>query len=256
MMVLKRVEDAERDGDRIYAVIQGVAGSSDGKGRSMTAPRLEGQILALQRAYARAGIRPSTVGLIEAHGTGTTLGDASELAAVDNVFLADGAAPVSCAIGSIKSMVGHTKSAAGVTGLMKVALSLYHQVLPPTLHVEKPNPKLLEPGTPMYLNTEAQPWIPPAGTPRRGGVSAFGFGGTNFHAVLEEFAGDLSDPADVAQTEEWPAESVRLGKCYAGRAGELSVAQGTLRELARKTLATPRLGAPGNRNILTTFAPN
>ncbi len=234
MMVLKRVEDAERDGDRIYAVLKGVAGSSDGKGRSMTAPRLEGQILALQRAYARAGIRPSTVGLIEAHGTGTALGDASELAAVDNVFLADGAAPLSCAIGSIKSMVGHTKSAAGVTGLMKVALSLYHQVLPPTLHVEKPNPKLLEPGTPMYLNTEAQPWIPPAGTPRRGGVSAFGFGGTNFHAVLEEFPGDLSDPADVAQTEEWPAELFVWGNATPAALAELSGAQGTLRELASK----------------------
>jgi len=205
MMVLKRLEDAERDGDRIYAVIKGVAGSSDGKGKSMTAPRLEGQILALQRAYARAGIRPSTVGLIEAHGTGTTLGDASELAAVDDVFQADGAAPLSCAIGSVKSMVGHTKSAAGITGLMKVALALYHKVLPPTLHVEKPNKKLLEPGTPMFVNTEALPWIPPAGTPRRGGVSAFGFGGTNFHAVLEEFQGDLSDPADLPQTD-WPAE--------------------------------------------------
>src|ERR1039457_997557 len=206
MMVLKRLEDAERDGDRIYAVIKGVAGSSDGKGKSMTAPRLEGQILALQRAYARAGIRPSTVGLIEAHGTGTTLGDASELAAVDDVFLADGAAPQSCAIGSVKSMVGHTKSAAGITGLMKVALALYHKTLPATLHVEKPNPKLLEPGTPIFVNTETLPWIPPAATPRRGGVSAFGFGGTNFHAVLEEFQGDLRDPADVAQTEKWPAE--------------------------------------------------
>jgi acyl transferase domain-containing protein/acyl carrier protein len=206
MMVLKRLEDAERDGDRIYAVIKGVAGSSDGKGRSMTAPRLEGQILALQRAYARAGIRPSTVGLIEAHGTGTALGDASELSAVADVFLADGATPQSCAIGSVKSMVGHTKSAAGVTGLMKVALALYHKTLPATLHVEKPNPKLLEPGTPIFVNTETLPWIPPAATPRRGGVSAFGFGGTNFHAVLEEFQGDLRDPADVAQTEKWPAE--------------------------------------------------
>ena len=206
MMVLKRLEDAERDGDRIYAVIKGVAGSSDGKGRSMTAPRLEGQILALQRAYARAGIRPSTVGLIEAHGTGTALGDASELSAVADVFLADGATPQSCAIGSVKSMVGHTKSAAGVTGLMKVALALYHKTLPATLHVEKPNPKLLEPGTPIFVNTETLPWIPPAATPRRGGVSAFGFGGTNFHAVLEEFQGDLTDPADIAQTEKWPAD--------------------------------------------------
>ena len=206
MMVLKRLEDAERDGDRIYAVIKGVAGSSDGKGKSMTAPRLEGQILALQRAYARANIRPSTIGLIEAHGTGTALGDASELSAVADVFAADGAKPQSCAIGSVKSMVGHTKSAAGITGLMKVALSLYHKTLPPTLHVEKPNPKLLEPGTPIFVNTETLPWIPPAGTPRRGGVSAFGFGGTNFHAVLEEFQGDLRDPVDVPQTEKWPAE--------------------------------------------------
>ena len=206
MMVLKRVEDAERDGDRIYAVIKGVAGSSDGKGKSMTAPRLEGQILALQRAYERAGIRPSTVGLVEAHGTGTAIGDASELSAVADVFLAGGATPQSCAIGSVKSMVGHTKSAAGVTGLMKVALALYHKTLPPTLHVQKPNPKLLEPGTPIFVNTETLPWIPPAGIPRRGGVSAFGFGGTNFHAVLEEFQGDLRDPADVAQTEKWPAE--------------------------------------------------
>ena len=206
MMVLKRLEDAERDGDRIYAVIKGVAGSSDGKGRSMTAPRLEGQILALQRAYQRAGVRPSTVGLMEAHGTGTTLGDASELAAVSDVFLADGAAPQSCAIGSVKSMVGHTKSAAGITGLMKVALALYHKTLPPTLHVEKPNPKLLEPGTPIFVNTETLPWIPPADTPRRGGVSAFGFGGTNFHAVLEEYRQDLGEPADVAQTEKWPAD--------------------------------------------------
>ncbi|HUB32064.1 MAG TPA: beta-ketoacyl synthase N-terminal-like domain-containing protein, partial [Bryobacteraceae bacterium] len=206
MMVLKRLEDAERDGDRIYAVIKGVQGSSDGKGKSMTAPRLEGQILALQRAYAQAGVRPSTVGLIEAHGTGTTLGDASELNAVAEVFKADGAAPMGCAIGSVKSMVGHTKSAAGITGLMKVALSLYHKTLPATLHVEKPNQKLLEPGIPMFVNTETLPWIPPAGVPRRGGVSAFGFGGTNFHAVLEEFAGDLTHPADVAQTEKWPAE--------------------------------------------------
>ncbi|HTQ57211.1 MAG TPA: SDR family NAD(P)-dependent oxidoreductase [Bryobacteraceae bacterium] len=206
MAVLKRLEDAERDGDRIYAVIKGVAGSSDGKGRSMTAPRLEGQILALERAYAQAGVRPSTVGLIEAHGTGTTLGDASELNAVAEVFKADGAAPQACAIGSVKSMVGHTKSAAGITGLMKVALALYHKTLPPTLHVEKPNQKLLEQGTPIFVNTETLPWIPPAGVPRRGGVSAFGFGGTNFHAVLQEFSGDLTDPADVAQTEKWPAD--------------------------------------------------
>ena len=130
MVVLKRLEDAERDGDRIYAVIKGIAGSSDGRGRSMTAPRLEGQILALHRAYAQAGVAPSTVSLIEAHGTGTVAGDEAEIDALTKVFGEDGAAPHSCAIGSVKSMVGHTKSAAGVTGLMKAALALHHKVLP------------------------------------------------------------------------------------------------------------------------------
>ena len=147
MMVLKRLEDAERDGDRIYAVIKGVAGSSDGKGSSMTAPRLEGQILALQRAYAQAGIRPSTVGLMEAHGTGTYAGRCQRTGRRGRAcFRPMAPTPASCAIGSVKSMVGHTKSAAGITGLMKVALALYHKTLPPTLHVEKPNPKLLEAG--------------------------------------------------------------------------------------------------------------
>jgi len=232
MMVMKRLEDAERDGDRIYAVIKGICGSSDGRGRSMTAPRLEGQMLALQRAYAQAGIRPSTVGLIEAHGTGTTVGDASELAALDGVFQADGAAEESCAVGSVKSMVGHTKSAAGVTGLMKVALALYHKTLPPTLHVEKPNAKLLEPGCPFFVNTEPQPWIPAGVTPRRAGASAFGFGGTNFHAVLEEYQGDFSDPADRATTEEWPAELFLWNAPTPSALAELSAASGTLRELA------------------------
>ena len=232
MMVMKRLEDAERDGDRIYAVIKGVGGSSDGRGRTMTAPRLEGQMVALKRAYAQAGIQPSTIGLIEAHGTGTTVGDASELAALNGIFQADGAAPESCAIGSIKSMVGHTKSAAGVTGLMKVALALHHKILPPTLHVEKPNAKLLEAGCPFFVNIEPLPWIPADSTPRRAGVSAFGFGGTNFHAVLEEYQGDFSEPADHATTEEWPAELFVWDDPTPSALAELSAATGSLCELA------------------------
>ncbi|MBS0488762.1 MAG: acyltransferase domain-containing protein, partial [Proteobacteria bacterium] len=207
MLVLKRLSDAERDGDRIYAVIKGIAASSDGKGRSMTAPRLEGQILALRRAYAQAGVDSSTIGLIEAHGTGTTLGDTTEIGALDTVFRADKAAPHSCAVGSIKSMVGHTKSAAGATSLMKVALALHHKVLPPTLHVETQNPKLREDGTPFFVCNEPQPFLPPApGVPRRAGISSFGFGGTNFHALVEEYQGDYSEPADHALTDVWPAE--------------------------------------------------
>ncbi len=207
MLVLKRLADAERDGDRIYAVVKGMGGSSDGRGRSMTAPRLEGQVLALRRAYAQAGVDSSTIGLIEAHGTGTSTGDATEIAALDTVFRSDNAAPQTCAVGSIKSMVGHTKSAAGATSLMKVALSLYHKVLPPTLHVETPNPRLREDGTPFFVCTDPQPFLPAApGIPRRAGISAFGFGGTNFHALVEEYQRDYSDPLDRATVQDWPAE--------------------------------------------------
>ena len=208
-LVLKRLGDAERDGDRIYAVIRGVAGSSDGRGKGLTAPRPEGQMRVLQRAYAAAGFSPATVGLVEAHGTGTVAGDTAEVTALTRVFGAAGTSPASCAIGSIKSMIGHTKSAAGVSGLLKVALSLYHKVLPPTLHVTKPNATLRETGTPFFVNTDALPWVAPSDPtqPRRAAVSSFGFGGTNFHVVLEEY--DRSAPGalpDAAAVPTWPAE--------------------------------------------------
>ena len=206
VLVMKRLADAERDGDRIYAVIKGIAGSSDGRGRSMTAPRPEGQKLVLRRAYEQAGFSPATVGLVEAHGTGTVAGDTAELASLSDVMREAGATSQSCAIGSVKSMLGHTKSAAGITGLMKMALALHHKVLTPTLHVETPNAKLREPGSPIFVNTIPQPWIPPSGVPRRAGVSSFGFGGTNFHAVLEEYQGELRDPAGCPTRNEWPAE--------------------------------------------------
>ncbi len=205
VVVLKRLEDAERDGDRIYAVIRGVAGSSDGRGRSMTAPRPEGQIVALRRAYEQAGFSPSSVGLIEAHGTGTVAGDASELASLMELFKGAGAATRTCAVGSVKSMIGHTKAAAGVTGLIKAALALHQRVLPPTLNVTDPNPKLLESDSPFYLNTEAQPWAA-NGSPRRAGVSAFGFGGSNFHAVLEEYRDDVRRSPNGELARQWPSE--------------------------------------------------
>ena len=208
-LVVKRLADAERDGDRIYAVIKAVAGSSDGRGKGLTAPRPEGQMRALRRAYAQARIAASTIGLIEAHGTGTVAGDAAEVAALDEVFRADGAAPESCAIGSVKSMIGHTKASAGVAGLLKAALALHHRVLPPTLHVEQPNARLREGGSPFYLNAEPAPWTG-GGTPRRAGVSSFGFGGTNFHAVLEEYAGDFLDRREPG-CDAWPAELFTWG---------------------------------------------
>jgi len=208
-LVLKRVADAERDGDRIYGVIRAVAGSSDGRGKGLTAPRPEGQIRVLERAYRAAGFSPATVGLVEAHGTGTVAGDTAEVTALSRVFAAAGAQPGSCAIGSIKSMIGHTKSAAGVSGLLKVALSLYHKVLPPTLHVTKPNARLRDSSTPFFVNTDALPWIasPDSQHPRRAGVSSFGFGGTNFHVVVEEY--ERNGPGALPETapvDLWPAE--------------------------------------------------
>lgn len=205
VVVLKRLADAERDGDRIYAVIKGVGGSSDGRDRSLTAPRPKGQARSLERAYAQAGISPATVTLIEAHGTGTVVGDQAEVETLKRVFGAAGALQQSCAIGSVKSMIGHTKCAAGVAGLIKVALALYHQVLPPTLGVEQPNSRIGFEESPFYVNSEARPWLNGVGDhPRRAGVSAFGFGGTNFHVVVEEYTGDyLPRPATK---QHWPSE--------------------------------------------------
>ena len=187
MIVLKRLEDAERDGNRIYATVKSVGVSSDGRGLGVMAPRPEGEELALRRAYEAAGVAPETVGLIEAHGTGTPVGDATEVQALTSVFGKRGDSLPWCGLGSIKSMIGHAMPAAGIAGIIKTALALYHRVLPPTLNVERPNPKLGLEASPFYLNTETRPWIHGnAETPRRGGVNAFGFGGINAHALLEE----------------------------------------------------------------------
>ncbi|PKH29214.1 type I polyketide synthase [Shewanella sp. ALD9] len=188
MMALKRLDDAERDGDRIYAVIKGIGSSSDGKFKSIYAPRPEGQAKALRRAYDDAGFEPHTVGLIEAHGTGTAAGDVAEFNGLKSVFADGNDTQQHIALGSVKSQVGHTKSTAGTAGVIKAALALHHKVLPPTINVSKPNPKLNIQDSPFYLNTETRPWLPRAdNTPRRAGISAFGFGGTNFHIVLEEY---------------------------------------------------------------------
>ncbi|MFB2660355.1 SDR family NAD(P)-dependent oxidoreductase [Shewanella mangrovisoli] len=188
MVALKRLDDAERDGDRIYAVIKGVGASSDGKFKSIYAPRPEGQAKALERAYDDAGFAPHTVGLIEAHGTGTAAGDVAEFNGLTSVFSKDNEQLQHIALGSVKSQVGHTKSTAGTAGVIKAALALHHKVLPPTINVSQPNPKLNIAHSPFYLNTEARPWIQRSDdTPRRAGISSFGFGGTNFHLVLEEY---------------------------------------------------------------------
>jgi acyl transferase domain-containing protein/phosphopantetheinyl transferase len=187
-VVLKRLQDAERDGDRIYAVIKGVGTSSDGRAMGVLAPRVEGEELALRRAYAMAGLSPKTVHLIEAHGTATLVGDLAEVQAMTRVFGHREDSLPWCGLGSIKSMIGHVMPAAGVAGLIKAALALHHKTLPPTLHCEQPNPRLELEKTPFYINTETRPWIHGSeDTPRRAGVNAFGFGGINAHVILEEY---------------------------------------------------------------------
>ncbi|HEX8870753.1 MAG TPA: beta-ketoacyl synthase N-terminal-like domain-containing protein, partial [Lentzea sp.] len=195
-LVLKRLEDAERDGDRVYAVIKGIGASSDGRSRGLTAPRPEGQQRALQRAYASAGLPVTSVGLVEAHGTGTVVGDRTELASLTEMFSA--VEPGTCTIGSVKSQIGHTKCAAGLAGVIKAALAVHTGLRPGTLHVKQPN---------AFWNAETSPfafghrtW---AGKDRVAGVSAFGFGGTNFHTVIAGYDG--ADQPWHGLTE-WPAE--------------------------------------------------
>ncbi|MBX3150056.1 polyketide synthase dehydratase domain-containing protein [Candidatus Obscuribacterales bacterium] len=191
ILVLKRHEDAIADGDRIYATICGVASSSDGYGGSVLSPSLDGEALAMEKAYKMAGISPKSIGLLEAHGTGTPTGDVVELQAVEKVF---GQASESrdgkpwCAIGSVKSMIGHCQSASAVAGIIKAALALHHKILPPTLHVSEPNRKINWEKHPCYVNTQSRPWIHAENSEeaRRAAVSAFGFGGINGHMILEE----------------------------------------------------------------------
>ncbi|MDA0167631.1 SDR family NAD(P)-dependent oxidoreductase [Solirubrobacter taibaiensis] len=187
MLALKRLADAERDGDRVYAVLRGIGTSSDGRFKSIYAPRAEGQQLALRRAYADADCGPESVELFEAHGTGTVVGDATELSALRAVCEEAGAAPQTAAIGSVKSQIGHTKAAAGAAGMIKLALALYHRVLPPTINVEQPHESIGGASAPFYVNTQTRPWVrDPEHLVRRAAISSFGFGGTNFHMVLEE----------------------------------------------------------------------
>ncbi|MET9450823.1 SDR family NAD(P)-dependent oxidoreductase [Streptomyces cinerochromogenes] len=201
-VVLKRLADAERDGDRIYGVVKGLGSASDGRARGLTAPRPEGQRAALRRAYRNAGVPPAAVGLLEAHGTGTVVGDRTELTVLGEVFTEAGAATGGCALGSVKSQIGHTKCAAGLAGLIKTTLALYTAVKPPTLHVDRPNPAWDETDSPFVFHARARPWAAPAGE-RFAGVSAFGFGGTNFHAVLAAY-GDAPPPRQTL--DAWPAE--------------------------------------------------
>jgi len=190
MVGLKRLDAAERDGDRIYAVIRGLGSSSDGHGGAIYAPMPQGQVRALRRAYTAAGYGPATVELVEAHGTATRAGDAAEFESLRQVFGESGRPDGQwCALGTVKSQIGHTKAAAGAAGLVKTVLALHHRVLPPTIKVGRPNPRLGLESSPFYLNTAARPWTRRGDHARRASVSSFGFGGSNFHVALEEYPG-------------------------------------------------------------------
>uniref|UniRef100_UPI0005932441 type I polyketide synthase n=1 Tax=Nocardia higoensis TaxID=228599 RepID=UPI0005932441 len=187
MLALRRLADARRDGNRIYAVIRGLGSSSDGRAKSIYAPRAGGQRVALDRAYADAEISPADIGLIEAHATGTPVGDRTELTALKELLSDATPEPRFAALGSVKSQIGHTKGAAGTAGLMKLAFALHQKVLPGTINVTAPNAEIAAPEAPYYVNSRTRPWIRDPQRPvRRAAASAFGFGGTNFHVVLEE----------------------------------------------------------------------
>ncbi|PPK64903.1 type I polyketide synthase [Actinokineospora auranticolor] len=201
MLALKRLADAERDGDRVYAVIRGVGSSSDGRFKSIYAPRAEGQVVALRRAYADADCAPDSIGLFEAHATGTRVGDKTELTALNDLLRSVTDERHFAAIGSVKSQIGHTKGAAGAASLIKLAMGLYHKTLPPTINVSKPNTTIDFDSAAFYLNTRTRPWITDPRRPvRRAAASAMGFGGTNFHVVLEEATGDRSVTRTLHET--------------------------------------------------------
>jgi acyl transferase domain-containing protein/phosphopantetheinyl transferase len=263
VVVLKRLGDAVRDGDRVYAVVRGTGVSSDGRSASMFNPASSGQALAIRRAWQAAGLdplAPDAVGLIEAHGTATPTGDAAELATLAEVFGPPaGAEPA--VIGSVKSMIGHAMPAAGIAGLIKAALAVHHGVLPPTLHVDNPRAELA--ATRFATIGEARPWE--GRGVRRAGVNAFGFGGINAHVILEQWAPPVTgrtrhdpdrvlrlaanDPAALVRLLERPAAEVRALAPTAG-ACRIAIADPTDQRLVAARRVVQR-GEPwrGGRDI-------
>ncbi|HET9240820.1 MAG TPA: SDR family oxidoreductase [Oligoflexus sp.] len=239
-VILKRLDDAERDGDRIYAVLRSVGSSSDGKGQAIYAPSAKGQSKALHRAYEQAGVSARSIELVEGHGTGTKVGDGVELEALTRVYREVDADAVWCQLGSVKSQIGHTKAAAGAAGLIKAVMALHYKVLPPTIKVKEPHPKLV--GSPFILSDKARPWVGQKDSPRRAAVSAFGFGGSNYHAVLEEFQSEKT-------ALDWDPEVQLLAFSADSKAGLLAAVQGAS-GLLQKGLCARGLG----RHLRAQFA--
>ena len=206
VMVLKRLRDAIADDDTIHAVIRGIGGSSDGRGKGITAPSQRGQIQAIARAYNQAGYPASTVELVEAHGTSTKVGDATELSTLTRLWT-DAASGDNVAVGSIKSQIGHLKAAAGIAGIIKSVMALHHRTIPPSAGFETPNPTVDWKNIPFFVPTSPLEWPNPESHPRRAGVSAFGFGGTNFHIALEGYEPDYHRSMAEDWQQRWNAYS-------------------------------------------------
>ena len=228
IVVLKRLDEALEAGDQIYAVIKSAALNNDGSQRvSFGAPGVEGQSQVIALAHALAGVDPETIRYVEAHGTATPLGDPIEVAALTKAFRLSTQRKQFCAIGSVKSNIGHLDAAAGVAGLIKTALALHHRILPASLHFTRPNPKLELHDTPFFVCATAQPWET-EDVPLRAGVSSFGTGGTNAHVVLEE-APSLPPPGPSCPFQVLPlsaktsaaleAATTNLGECFKGQPG-------------------------------------
>ena len=212
VFLLKRLVDAERDGDHIYAVIRGLGGSSDGKGKGITAPNPVGQEFAVARAWKNAGLAPNESTYIEGHGTSTPVGDVVEVNSLGKVFGDVGLRPGTLPIGSVKSNIGHLKSSAGAAGMLKAIKALDEKQLPPSLGDGEPNPNIDFRNSPLFINEELREWKTEPGQVRTAGVSAFGFGGTNFHVVLEEYVpGRLQvDARPQSQLVSAPPPRVRI----------------------------------------------
>ncbi|TQK50417.1 acyl transferase domain-containing protein [Streptomyces sp. SLBN-118] len=233
VVLLKRLADAERDGDRVYAVVRGAGVAGDGRAASLMSPLVDGQVRALRQAWQRAGLdplAPGALGLLEAHGTGTPIGDEAELTTLAKVFgpRTPGAEPV--AMGSVKSMLGHTMQASGMAGLIKAVLAVHDGTLPPTLHLQEPHEGFA--GTRMRPVTQAEPWHR-GRLPRRAGVNAFGFGGINAHVVLEEAPGARTPGGRAVSGAAAPAACMTL------------LAGGSPAELGRLVEALPVFGPQG-----------
>ena len=262
IFVLKRLADAERDGDRIYAVVRGIGGASDGKGKGITAPNPIGQRIAVERGWRNAGLSPAECTLVEGHGTSTRVGDVVEVGSLAEAFAGAGLAPGSVALGSVKSNIGHLKAAAGAAGILKTALALHNKVLPPSVNFERPNPNVDWATSPFAVNTELRDWEVAAGRTRVAGASAFGFGGTNFHIVMEEYVpGHLSSnghgasiavPAEMASSSAPRAARVPAERATSAPAPARAAASGAAKPPLRGAVVLGAVDEAALANELRT----